>query len=149
MNGDNTVDLSSQFAAAANNQTQINSPPNMGIQQVQLQQSNGVNQGQVLMQITNQVDARVIKTITMSNIGHQAFESISSLVKPGQSLDVYCDSSVIHQIHVNLAILKRRDHNFAVDSKSDIRDIIHAMKSFYNKGLQLQTARSYADKNSV
>jgi len=66
MNGDDTVatDLSSQFAAAATNQTQLNSPPNMGIQQVQLQRNNGANQGQVVMQITNQVDARVIKTIS-------------------------------------------------------------------------------------
>ena len=62
MNGDNSpvTDLSSQFTAATN-QTQIHSPPNLGTQQVQLQQHNGANQGQqVVMQITNQVDARVI-----------------------------------------------------------------------------------------
>ena len=155
MNGDNTfgvTNLSSQFAGAASPQsTQLNSPPNMGTQQFQLQggqvqSNNAANQGPLVMQINNQVDARVIKTITMSNVGYQAFESISSLVKPGQSLDVYCDSAVIYQIYVNLAIQRYRDKNFTIDPKSDIRDIVQAMKTFYNKGLQLQTARTYAEK---
>ena len=155
MNGDNTFDvtnLSSQFAGAASPQsTQLNSPPNMGTQQFQLQggqvqSNNAANQGPLVMQINNQVDARVIKTITMSNVGYQAFESISSLVKPGQSLDVYCDSAVIYQIYVNLAIQRHRDKSFMIDPKSDIRDIVQAMKTFYNKGLQLQTARTYAEK---
>ena len=76
----------------------------------------------------------------MSNIGYQAFEAIANLVKPGQSLDTYCDSEVRHQINVNLAIAKLADPHFAVDSKSEITDIIHAMKNFYNKGLQLKKA---------
>ena len=60
-------------------------------------------------------------------------------------MDTYCDSEVRHQINVNLGIAKRADPNFCVDSTSDITDIIHAMKNFYNKGLQLKKARSYVD----
>jgi hypothetical protein len=32
-----------------------------------------------------------------------------------------------------------------VDSNSDIKDIIHAMKNFYNKGIQLKKARSFVE----
>jgi hypothetical protein len=49
--------------------------------------NNAVNNGQVVMHVSNQVDTR-----------HQAFEAILSLVKTGQSLDVYCDSAVIHHM---------------------------------------------------
>ena len=59
------------------------------------------NQGQLVLQVTNQVDSRSIKTITMSNIGYQAFESESNLVKPGQSLDTYCDCDA-SEIHTRL-----------------------------------------------
>ena len=69
------MDLNSQFAAAAH----LTSPSNSGNHTVQIQRQQGAtagNNGQVVMHVTNRVDARVIKTITMSNIGHCAFESI-------------------------------------------------------------------------
>ena len=123
------TNLDSQFLAASQSTT-ISSPANMGTNTINLQTANTQNQpqGQVVLQLTNQVDSRSIRTITMSNIGYQAFESVASLVKPGQSLDTYCDSDVRHVIRVNLGILKKADPTFCVDSTSDIKDIIHAMK---------------------
>ena len=101
------TNLENQFAAASQSTT-ISSPANMGMNTINLQAANTQNQpqGQVVLQLTNQVDSRSIRTITMSNIGYQAFESVASLVKQGQSLDTYCDSDVRHVISVNLGILK-------------------------------------------
>ena len=140
------TNLETQFAAASQSAT-ISSPANMGMNTINLQAANTQNQpqGQVVLQLTNQVDSRSIRTITMSNIGYQAFESVASLVKQGQSLDTYCDSDVRHVISVNLGILKKADPTFCVDANSDIRDIIHAMKNFYNKGIQLKKARSFVE----
>ena len=140
------TNLENQFAAASQSTT-MSSPANMGTNTINFQTANTQNQppGQVVLQLTNQVDSRAIRTITMSNIGYQAFESVASLVKPGQSLDTYCDSDVRHVIRVNLGILKKADPTFCVDSNSDIKDIIHAMKNFYNKGIQLKKARSFVE----
>ena len=141
--------LDAQFAATQTANINASTPGNIGTTTNRISMPNTgsqqQNQGQLFLNVTNQVDSRSIKTVTMSNIGYQAFESIANLVKPGQSLDTYCDSEVRHQINVNLAIAKLADPHFAVDSKSEITDIIHAMKNFYNKGLQLKKARSFVD----
>jgi hypothetical protein len=146
---DPASNLDAQFAAAQTANINASTPGNVGMSTNRISMPNAgsqqQNQGQLVLQVTNQVDSRSLKTVTMSNIGYQAFEAIANLVKPGQSLDTYCDSEVRHQINVNLAIAKLADPHFAVDSKSEITDIIHAMKNFYNKGLQLKKARSFVD----
>ena len=145
--------LEPQFNAADSEEGQqqqgqryVSTPGNLGTNSYAFNQNQVQNGGGVVVQLTNQVESRVVKTITMSNIGFQAFEAIANIVKPGQSLDMYCDSAAIYQIYVDLGIMRQMDTNCVLDARSDIKDIVHAMKTFYNKGLQLQTARSFSEK---
>ena len=74
------------------------------------------------------------------------FEQIATFAKPGQTLDSYCDADAIHQIHVNLQVMKLQDPAFTVDKTSDIKDIINAMLKFYHKETHLTTASEFVDK---
>jgi len=84
---DPASNLDAQFAAAQSANINASTPGNIGMSTNRISMPNAgsqqQNQGQLILQVTNQVDSRSLKTVTMSNIGYQAFESIANLVKPG------------------------------------------------------------------
>ena len=124
--------LDELFRAPSTPHINTTTPGNIGTNTIHMPGTN--NNGGMVLQVTNQVQSRTIQTVTLSNMNTRMFEQIATFAKPGQTLDSYCDADAIHQIHVNLQVMKLQDPAFTVDKTSDIKDIINAMLKFYHKG---------------